>query len=305
MLDINLLEFNIKDYISKLPEFQVRDFSYRMSKSGDCPRLMDYQIQAGEIAPEPSQAFRMYFGSHIHEMWRKIFEDMLPNDFSGAEREIEYHDGDITLTGHPDGEINSIDAVYELKSVSDNSFNMVVTNGTAMPMHYEQANMYAHTLRRKNILFHYFNKNNSESIFLLAPMSEELAKSTIDKFKKRKVNAEAKVIEDRPYTDPTSTPCWFCKFKDECYKGFVWDVKTMGTAKLDDSDEVMPHTQIAWDMRSTRLDAEKQESAAKAAIAHALIKRGIKAASIGEFTIDIKLGSKNNPITTVKEKKKK
>ena len=78
----------------------------------------------------------------------------------------------------------------------------------------------------------------------------------------------------------------------------------MSESQLDTSDGVYDYTKLAWAMRTTRLESDKIESTSKASIADSLMKRGISSASIGEFTIDIKLGSKNNPIVTVKELKK-
>jgi hypothetical protein len=239
-------------------------------------------------------------------MWREIFEKLFPNDFNNAEQEITYVDGDLTITGHPDGQINSLDCVYELKSVSDNSFNMVVNNAQPMPMHYEQANMYSYVLKRSQILFHYFNKNNSESYFCVVPASIDVAKNTIEKFKQRQVNEASKTIADRPYTDPTASPCWFCKYNLECYSTYKAEVTAMTVAQLDDHVDagILRHTNMAWTMRTKRLESEKAEDNAKAAIADALIKRGIKAANINAYSIEIKLGSKNNPITSIKEIKK-
>jgi hypothetical protein len=180
---------------------------------------------------------------------------------------------------------------------------MVATNGYAIAMHYEQANLYAHVLGHKNILFHYFNKNNSESLFLTAPYSPELASSTIAKFNQVKVNQVRGVISDRPYTDPTASPCWFCKYKDECYSGYRAEVLNMKIVELDTQTDALLLADIdgVWRLRATRLETEKEEDKLRTIVSSMLLKRGINSAKIGSFSIDIKLGSKNNPIATIKK----
>ncbi len=300
-----MFEYQIKTFMAQLPEFQARPFEYRMSKAGDCERMMDYAVQRGEGAPDPSQALRMYFGTKIHDMWRELLEKIMPGDFHGAEVEAKYHDTvdgeEFVIVGHPDGQIKSLNAVYELKSVSENTFNLINQQGHALPMHYEQANLYAHVLGMTQVVFHYFNKNNSESLFLVAPASASVAKQTIEKFRRRKVNARDNVIAPRPYTDPTSSPCWFCKFKTECYEGYAQQVSSMSAQVLPIESPVYDDVEMAWNMRAIRLEHEKKEEVAKAALADKLIKLGINRARIGRFAIDLKLGGKQNPLTTIKE----
>src|SRR5690606_33477427 len=137
----------IEAHILSLPDYSGNSDLLRFSKLGECPRLLDYEMQRGRSPISFEQAMRMHAGTYLGHMWRDIMTGALGADFVGAEEELKVTlevDGEThVMPGHPDGEIISLDAIWELKSVSDSTYKMVEGQGHALPQHYLQGNGYA------------------------------------------------------------------------------------------------------------------------------------------------------------------
>lgn len=299
------LEEKIRAHVLGLPDYQKRAFEWRLSRSGDCARAMDLDMIHGMPGFDLGHALRLMHGTHIHKMWQELLAQALGDDFTDVEKEVFIEVDGMSIPGHPDGRIKSMNAVYELKTVSDNSFTKALEMGTPFPAHYEQDNMYAHAMGCSNIITHYYNKNTSENLFLLAPYSEEIAKLTMLKFKERKDNMRERKIADRPYHDPTSTPCTYCNHKAMCYQNFEAEVAGMGSQVLlpESNMEVYTAAQQAWLMRAERLKAEKLEEFNKSKLGKFMLSTGFRSIKIGAYVAEIKLGKNKNPLVSVRETK--
>lgn len=282
-------------------------FELRASAAGYCPRLMDYELQdpvQGVVSE--TGAMRMMMGTCLHEMWQKILKDTLGDDYGFIEGEITVPimEG-VSIEGHPDGVIKSLEAVYELKCVSNTSFISVAQGGEPLASHYEQANFYAGALGLPNILFHYFNRDNGESVYLMTPFNSSQFEESQRKFLRRVENKSRGVIEPRPYNDPTGAPCFFCSRKDQCYEGWESEVESF-TAIHVAPDSVEGETIRGYsELKKVRLTAEKQEKELRKELGKVMTKLGAKRIDVDgqDIYATFKLGKNNNPLVDVKEKR--
>lgn len=297
------IQKKIHDYIVGLPDYAARPYELRMSGAGDCPRMADYLMRDGVGGADYSHAMRMHTGTWLHKMWREIKVGAFGDDYVGSEEEISIEVEGRKIYGHPDGIFKSVRAVDEFKSCSDSTFHMVRTNGAPIPAHYEQGNTYCGALELDQVVFHYFNKDSGESLFLIAPFNRAVFDMTIEKFRQRIINNIRGTIAGRPYADPTATPCWFCRKKDECYEGFTSEVKAMARVAFspDTETELYSLVSLVDEHRQKRLDSEKIETENKSNVAKLLLSRGINACDIGEFDVQIKLGKNGNSLVNVKK----
>lgn len=283
----------------------------RASSAGDCPRLLDSlmneppsQVNTLDI----NNALRMERGTYLHLMWGKLLSEALGDDFT-EEMEFSWDIGDSQpMLGHPDGYIYSLKVVYELKTVSLHTFEMVKNQNAPLNSNYLQANLYANGAIAEGrevdgVIIHYFNVNSSESLYFYMGYDESIANETLDMFRQRVINKATGTIVDRPYTDPSSSPCWFCKMKDRCYEGWSEQVENMGAASFtqESAPDLVAHVNDAINLRNVRLGSTKGEEVAKSSIASFLINRNLKAAKVDDKSISIKLGTKGNPLVTIKE----
>lgn len=285
-------------------DYKNDKFEWRMSNAGMCQRLMDYSIQRGVKPFDSKQIMRMEKGQWLHDMWQKHLADMMGEDFCDAEKELTFSlNSGRVITGHIDGYIKSLDALYELKTVADSTFIMVNNQDKPIQSHYEQASTYAAVYGAKNILFHYYNTNSGDSTFFLTPCSSDALGSAKDKFEAAEENEKSGVISIRPYSDPTESPCWYCSYKDECYKTWEGEVKSYGASKVLDKGFASSVSNCD-SMRTIRLDADKSEKKLKKEISEFMVAMEIKDASVEGYTVNLKLGAKGNPLITIKEARK-
>lgn len=301
------IDFRVREYILNHPSLGVRSSHLRMSMAGDCPRMLDYDGVNGPKPIDYYQALKMIRGTWLHPMWQSIMKGIFGDDFIGAEEEIHLEidvDGEVhRIPGHPDGVIVPLDAVYELKSVSRNTFDLIQRQDHPLPSHVEQGNAYAHVKRRSSILVHYYCPDNGESLYYQVPYSEDLAKITEEKFRGRIRNRQTMQITERPYHNPTAAPCFFCSWKNECYQGFADQIRGMGSAPLPVTSELYALCQMADRSRFQRLMAERLEDDARTKSAQFMVANSLKSASIGEYEVDITVGKKGNPIATIRKQK--
>jgi hypothetical protein len=213
------------------------------------------------------------------------------------------HCGDtVVLTGHPDGAIESLDAVYELKTVASSTYQMIVSNDQPIAEHYEQAMMYADALQKKNVLIHYFNKDSADWCWFLCTFNEAVVKALKAKMVQRFHNAATGTIEARPYHDPTSYPCKFCSFSDECYKDFESQVNEYQTTVIKPTDGLAQGIIECAQTRQARLSADKIEKTLKKDIADAMHVAGMKVIQVEgtNHIAKLKLGKYSNPLVEVK-----
>ena len=307
------LQHRLNSYLMDQPDMQGGAFQFRMSASGMCPRLMDYQIQGGKEPPTENSAERMSRGQHLHTMWQERMAGALGPDFQDVEQELVYDlvvpndDGSsdiIHIPGHIDGYVKSLDATYELKTVSEYTFKMVESNGKPLDSHYEQGNFYAYSKGCSDILFHYYCASDGKSLWYLVPMSDALGDMTANKFRQRVLNARKGVLEQRPYTDATASPCWFCERVTECYKDFKSEVESLPTDVEVDDVRFFDDVVLADGQRAQRLCSDKAEKAAKARIAKYMIQNELQSCKTRDFTVKVKVGKNNNPSVEIKAVKK-
>jgi hypothetical protein len=299
-------EVRLHDYLKDRPDLQNNGFEFRASAVGECPRLMDYQYQDGKADIEKPQAERMLIGHAVHDMWQEMVGEMYGDDFIGVEKAIEIPfdvDGEEHyISGHPDGILKPYHSVYELKSCSDYTFQAIKRDDKPFDSHRAQANLYAWALSLPMILFHYYNRNTGESLFFEVPTSAELAAESIEKFAQRVRNKKLGVIEERPYTDQSSTPCWYCERKTQCYEGFSDQVNS-GVDLVTDDPEVLGWVESINQARSVRLNNESLEKDIKARLAKWMISGCIKTLRAGDSIVNVTVGKNNNPLISIKENK--
>jgi hypothetical protein len=301
------IQEKINRVILELPE-NNQPFITRMSTAGFCIRQMDYDAKAGTKTFDIKQNLRMMMGEPIHHMWRLILQAVYgEEDYSMVEAEVVVVidvDGEkIPVPGHLDGHIKSLNAVVEVKTVSDSTYAMVMRQGTPLAAHYEQGNIYATAVGADKILFLYINRDNGEYHIIFSPYSRELADVTVAKWVQHERNKRAGILADRPFNNPTEAPCWFCSWKDDCYKGFADQVN--GGQKTVVEDEMAVQMVRTYDLtRKNRLISAKTEELVREQIAQEFIKRGIKEASVpGIGTVIVKLLKDNKPTIDLKENK--
>jgi hypothetical protein len=274
-----------------------------MSAADMCPKRMDYEVQRGPKEPDHHQLLRMLRGNHLHNMWQEIMADAFDGDYVTPEKEVTIAlDESITVPGHCDGYIKSLDAVYELKTVNPFTFKTIVNNDMPLRYNMEQANLYAWAYPAKHILFHYFDVAFCDSRFYLVPVSKHLLDLTVAKFKGRMANRVLGEMIDRPYHDPTGEPCSFCPWSDECYEGFAGQINAMSPAVLDVNAhaDLYEHCVSSSEAREQRLEMDKIEKQSKKLISEYMLGGGWADAELGPFKIKVKLGKNNNPIVDVK-----
>lgn len=305
MIDQERLRQQIDQAILGDPQFNG-PFEIRMSTAGFCPRLMDYLMQVGRKPVSLEHATRMLIGEPLHEFWRRILTKVYEDDYHRVEEEVTLQVGGHVVYGHPDGVIQSLNAVVEVKSVSEATFYMVERQGHPIASHYEQGNIYAKATGCEWIVFLYINRNSGGYTVLVAPFSASLAEETWRKWAGRWEN-HARFVKDgnlvlapRPYADATGSPCFFCEYQAECYAGFKDEVEGMDSGVVLD-DEV---NSMATDYRSTRelrLKTEKVEEQLKDRIAEYMTGQRLNRMAIpyvGSF--HLKVGKNNNPLVNFK-----
>lgn len=308
MFDQLMFQQKIQDHVKDIEP--PREFEFRASSAGECPKLMDHMMQEGVTPPDYYQSMRMMMGTYMHEMWQKIMVDMLGDDFIGVEEEMripfEVQGEPHFIIGHPDGVIKSLDAVYELKTVGESTFKMIQSQDKPLDSHYKQAQIYGYGVGTKNILFQYFNRNNGESLWFFMPTIPDVAEEIVGIFAERVMNNFAEKIAERPYHDPTGSPCWFCPKVTDCYKDFKQEVEGGGSFTYAEDSDVGVAARTANESRTTRLAADKSEKAAKKVLSDILIAHGVNMACVvskPELNITVKVGKNNNPLIEVKESK--
>jgi hypothetical protein len=265
---------------------------------------MDYNISKGPKPFDTTQILRMDKGTSLHASWQEHLKEAWKGDYTMAEAEVEVRlKSGRKISGHIDGYIPSLNAVYELKTVADSTFVMVRNQDSPIPAHYEQGNLYAKAINADQILFHYYNTNSGESLYLLSPFSQAQADQTMDKFEEREEHMAKGTISDRPYHDPTGSPCWYCPYKEECYSGWAGEVNGMGAQEIDHKPLALA-ARMALVNKEERLKYDKLEKAEKASIAKLMLQElELNKAITKNHTVTIKLGTKGNPLVTVKENK--
>ena len=301
--------------ISKSGDYDFNpDFKLRVSAAGDCPRLLDYKLQCGSKAASRSQALRMFKGSMLGKTIADKWYHISKGNCTDFEEEVIVHlDNDIDIKGHIDGFFKAENLVWELKSVSKETFEMVEKLQAPIEAHLEQGNLYADAKLAKGTLYQYYNSNNGQSIFFEIEYDKELADQTKDKLLQSLDNEMTKTIGDRPYVDPTESPCWFCPNKPECYEDYKDEFVSKMDAEFTPDDEgdsfevLIDECDIAQESRTLRLHHEKKEESAKQSIAEKLLKSDFKSARLKSNSrnvrIFVKLGKNNNPLISIKESK--
>jgi HSP20 family molecular chaperone IbpA len=270
----------IKAEVLRMPEYQPRNFEPRMSSSGDCPRALRYDKEYQRPAPSFGQAMRMMLGDYTHLMMQQILTKTY-TDFHSAEIEIEYVDDGVTIKGHPDGVIDSLDCVVEIKSSSQETMRMVLNSGP-LPSHIRQGNVYGYVLKKKNVLFIYVNRNNGEIYCHPLPVNGILAEQSLDMLIEV---AKAPVGEQipRPYSNPSESPCWFCSHKERCYEGFDQEIAGMKTGVEYHHTHVPLLAHSAYESvqhRNARLILERAEEDKRAEVIIQMMSMQEKALSI-------------------------
>lgn len=313
---VDELEQKVEEYLLNHPE-ATSPHELRMSKSGSCVKRMSQDLWQPKKVPGKTSFLRFRRGHAMHAMWQEIMSEALGDDFCEQETELELEldlgqYGKKKILGHYDGLIKSLDAIYELKNINFYSFESVIKDG-AFAADIEQANAYANRRGVRQTLLHYFNVNDCTSLRILVPANKRLYTSTVEKFQLAAIAAIEERNLPRPYNDATASPCWFCHYKGECYKDFKGEVEDYDGVDLTRSpgEELVlkQHIVRCNQFRELRLEHDKNEADEKENIAkifHArkwakvLIKEGDK-----YFETTLKVGSKNNNLVSIKEKKVK
>lgn len=303
----------IQSAVLRHPDAKSGPFEFRFSSVGICERRADYQIEDDRRGVKQEvdtrTAFRFAVGSALHELWQNLMKWEYGDDFTDIEQTLHYEDdvlcGGYAMTGHIDGYIKSLDAVYELKTVSESSYAMVTRDDKPIREHVEQANFYAWVKGTSQFLLHYFNKNSHESKLFLIPMNEGMAKGSVEKMRGISKRADSGELAPRPYTDPTASPCWYCPYKTACYATFEQEVMSGSALEVDPDEPVADAMLLADAERTKRLVATKAEEEYKKQVADYMVRnQATELQNVhSKIAALIKLGKNNNPIITIKEMK--
>lgn len=293
----------INDFVVSMPEMN-RGFEIRMSTAGECVRKMDIEAQNGKPPVDAPTAFRLLTGEPIHQFWREILTRVFPDDYMYAEDELildfEVDGVQVKVPGHLDGFIKSLNAVVEVKSVSESTFKMVKNQDHPLGSHYEQGNIYAEAIEAHSILFIYHNRNSGEYCLFLSPHSDAMAQGTITKWATVIRNRSAGVTSTRPYHDATGSPCFYCPHKISCYEGYTDQIKNMSATEIKDP-KVTDMAQAYVFSRRMKLDHTKHEETVKAAIAAYMFENKFNDMRIPDVgAISLKAGKNNNPLISIK-----
>lgn len=302
----------IQDLIDRVSKQVVLDmtsvFEIRMSTAGECIRKMDYESQLGKGIPSVQSAFRLATGEPIHDFWRKILEKVYGPDFHAVETEviipIQTSDGEVIVKGHPDGALASLRAVLEVKSVSSSTFTLVKNNNRPLEAHRAQGNVYVRALGMSRCVFIYHSRDNGEFLVLVEEFDQALFDKTILKWVRVYENKKLGIISDRPYIDATGSPCFFCDFKERCYRGYAETVDGYSKKSAVDEPEFNRLAEVYSGVRKSKLASEKAEENVKQDLAVWMLDKSInQARDLAGREILLKIGSKNNPLISIKEPK--
>lgn len=266
--------------IKDTPGYEARPFEFRMSASGECVRKIEQQIVQGIRANDPVSILRMESGHALHKMIQDMVSKALGTDFHSAEKEVEFTTIEgVKVSGHPDGVIDSLDAVLEIKTVSSATFAKIVKESKPLDQHIEQTNSYAMVMCRANCLILYFDRDSCEFKEFYFDADPDLYSQTKSKFDQAKRNATSGNLSPRPYHDKTESPCWYCEFKDACYANFNSEINGLGSSHCND-EEVKVSMFVANASRTVRLHNEKQEEEHKSILKKKMVDLGLKVATV-------------------------
>lgn len=293
----------INDFVVSMPEMN-RGFEIRMSTAGECVRKMDIEAQNGKPPVDAPTAFRLLTGEPIHQFWREILTRVFPGDYMYAEDELildfEVDGVQIKVPGHLDGFIKSLNAVVEVKSVSESTFKMVKNQDHPLGSHYEQGNIYAETIVADLILFIYHNRNSGEYVLFLSPHSSAMAQNTVAKWATVIRNKLSGVVSVRPYHDATSSPCFFCPHRVSCYENYNDEISKMAGTETSDG-EFIDLAQAYVFSRRMKLDHTKLEDQVKTKISAWMFDKKLNDVRIADVgAISLKAGKNNNPLVSIK-----
>lgn len=270
----------------------------RMSAVGDCPRLLDYKLQHGRSEASLASAMRLLTGEPIHEFYRRTLADAFGDDFQMAEAEISFDIGiGSPIVGHCDGLLNSLGYIVEVKTVGEATYSLVKTRGAPLSQHLDQGNFYCGSLNQKAILFIYHNRNSGEYLTYVVPFSKETFDRTVEKLRAAREREARKVMIDRPYHNPTESPCFYCDFKTECYKNFDGEIASGDTRPAE--GVLLEKIRSFLSMRKERLAVSKAEDQAKSEIMSSMIANKLKAVTADSFKLELSVGKNNNPLLKI------
>lgn len=289
------------------PDMNGREYRLRMSSAGECPRLLDYKVRHGTRTEDLQSAMRLLTGEPIHEFYRRVFTDAFGDNYKMVESEVAISIEGETITGHCDGVLRTGEhlALVEIKTVGFTTYDMVVKNAAPLPQHLEQANMYACVIGATKVYVLYHNRNDGRYTVFSSDANLELFEATKEKFAGVIRRRGGEMIR-RPFNDATQAPCSYCEFRDDCYQGFKETVRAFDRETFIDA-QIEPNIYSACDSilsnRTMRLDADKQEKAAKAELAAWMLKNDTKSVLTHRARYSISIGKNNNPLIEVEEVK--
>lgn len=282
---------------------EMESVELRMSAAGDCPRLLDYKLQQGRAETNLQSAMRLLTGEPIHAFYRDTLTDAFPGDYCMAEAELKLDIGlGPEIVGHCDGFIRSIGAAVEIKTVGQSTYTMVKGRGEPLQSHREQANLYAGCIENcSQVLFIYHNRDSGEYLTYLVPFSPDLFMFNKTKFRLARERQAAKQMFPRPFNDPTESPCFFCAFKDDCYRGFDSQVAGGDTRVADGVLKSLATSFL--DSRAARLAMEKAEEKVKGSLIDMMIREKVTKLIHDRAALEARVGKTGKPSVAIKETK--
>lgn len=301
----------IENHIMSDPDLH-QPFALRMSLAGDCPRKIDYSFQRPKEAVGLDSALRFSMGHGVHHQWSELIHGLFGDDCILAEAEISLDmvvDGEtIKLIGHPDFFLKSLGLVGEVKSVSDSTYTMIINKNAPLDAYVDQGSLYCMAISKtapvNGILFIVVNRDSGAFKLFIENFDSARAISVLHKFEQALRNKKSGTIGPRPYVDMTDSPCWYCRFKIECYEGFKDAVTGMATKVNTDSVFTVLARTYADDRRR-KLLYEKHEANVKRDIAIYMVDNEVNKLTVDQVgTVELKIGVNNNALVGLKEEKK-
>lgn len=298
----------LEQYITNLPDSIKPNADLRVSNAGECPRKLDYMLVNGRKSLTMTDYLRMASGTALHTMLQDLIKGALGDAFTGMEEEVELctRHG-FRLPGHPDGIIQFLEKlVLEIKTVSANSYEKIKNTGP-FQQHKIQAGLYAEALEIDKVLILYYCKDNSEFLEFELEVDRLGVQNALDSIDERRSNYNIKRIADRPYIDKTASPCFYCDFKEECYKGFASEVKSLSEAELKD-EKMWAECMNALKHRQTRLISAQLEDSLKERVGKEIyLNKMLNSATVSsefenkKYLVKLKVGKNDNLLTEIKE----
>jgi len=210
---------------------------FHPSRIGGCPRAAAFGAFGVTMVGNESGAelTRMHFTFEVGTYFHVLFQNLCSRAGLLLRREVQVRDDENKIIGHCDGVLRLPKAgnpLLEIKTISPNQFPGLKA---PKPEHIEQAQLYMHALKKRAVVFVYYNKGSSELKEYTVAYSAALVKVLIARINDQRSNIASKVLPSRDGRTPYHMQCKYCSFSPLCFSSSKLE-KFLKDKKVKDLD---------------------------------------------------------------------